>query len=365
MLLRRRQAAILLAMTTVVYAVGLVFPISIQKAVDLIARGHARIALIGLVVAVLVATAIEAILMRARQRLVIDMATFIDRRIARIAFVHLMRARIDGTRFQSGETINRFTQARKIQTFLLNDVPRSLFDGGSLVVSLIAMVVYDPFVGLAVVCVAPALLLFTRTPLRESRRAAETYFRDMGRQQNVLSETVNSIATVKSLGLESGRMALWTHTTDALLGSLREVMEIQRRYGTAAQTAGRLLTLVVLSTGCLRLSQGRISIGELLALQMLSGRITGPLLQVTDVYGRYQEVDVAIRQIDTFLSSPREKSACTAADPATRSRRYLPSRCFAHLSRRFPTRAERNQFAPAGVWGHRCGRTQTDPANRP
>jgi ABC-type bacteriocin/lantibiotic exporter with double-glycine peptidase domain len=309
-LLRRRQTTILLTMTGALYAVGLVFPVSTQKAVDSIVAGHAEAAgLIGLAVAVLAASAIEAVLTRYRQTLVIDLATFIDRRIARLAFAHLMRTRVDGASFRTGETLNRFQQARKIQTFVISDVPNAVFELGSLVISTLVMFYYDIFVGVLVVVCAPLIVMAVRKPLEAVHATSTAYYTANGKQQNVLSETVHTIVTVKALAYEGLRMRIWVSATDTMLASLRHVLNIQRGYTVTVQLASRVLTLLVIALGCVRLLQGQITVGDLLALQMLAGRITGPLLLSSSLYGRYQEVNVAVQQIDAFLASPREQAA--------------------------------------------------------
>ena len=309
LLLRRGQSVLVLIMTGAVYAVSLVFPVATQKAVDHIVAGRAGIELAVLAAAALISIALEAALYFWRQRLVIELGTFLDRRISRRAFAHLLRLRIDGAGFSSGEAMNHFKQAEKIRDFVLFEIPRALFDFGGALVALAMCFYYDFAVGLALVLTAPILILAVGKQIRDFDSLTEPYYTSIGVRQNALAETVNGIATVKALALESARMRRWEATTGDMLAKFRTLREAFRSFYLRAQIAARGVTLLVLAVGCWRLFQGNLSVGELVALQLLSGRITFPLMASSDFYRSYKDVDVAIRQIAGFLAQPKESAA--------------------------------------------------------
>ena len=309
LLLRRGQTVLILFMTGALYAVGLVSPVATQMAVDNIVAGRAGLELAVLAAAAVISIAVEAALYFWRQRLVIELGTFLDRRISRRAFAHLLRLRIDGTGFSSGEAMNHFKQAEKIRNFVLYEIPGSLFNFGGALVALAMCFYYDFAVGLALVLTAPILILAVRKQVRDFDSLTESYYTSIGVRQNALAETVNGIVTVKALALESARMRRWDATTGDMLAKFRALREAFRSFSLRAQIAGRGVTLLVLAVGCWRLFQGNLTVGELVALQLLSGRITFPLMTSSDFYNSYKDVDVAIRQIAGFLAQPRERAA--------------------------------------------------------
>jgi hypothetical protein len=93
--LRKWQLLAVFGLTITVYGAGLVLPICTQRAVDLIAAGNAGLPLVGLGIGAIVAIAAEAVLMSTREKVVISLLAFLERRISRRAFLHLMRRRID------------------------------------------------------------------------------------------------------------------------------------------------------------------------------------------------------------------------------------------------------------------------------
>ena len=316
LLLRRWQALSILLMTGAVYAVSLVFPVSTQMAVDAIVSRRAGPELAVLTAAALLSIALEAVLFHWRQKRVIDLGSFLDRRISRRAFAHLLRVRIDGPGFRSGDAMNHFKQAEKIREFVLFEVPRALFDFGGALVALAMCIYYDIAVGLALVLSGPILALAVGRHIRGFEALAENYYNAIGVRQNALAETVNGITSVKALGLENARLRRWETTTDDMLAKFRALREASRNLGLRAQIASRGVTVLVLAVGCWRLFEGKLTVGELVALQLLSARITFPLIASSDFYRSYKNVDVAIQQIAGFLAQPKENAAVR---PAIRS----------------------------------------------
>jgi ABC-type bacteriocin/lantibiotic exporter with double-glycine peptidase domain len=311
LLLRRGQVALILSMTGVVYAAGLVFPISTQKAVDAIVAGRADWVLAGLALTAIVAVGLEAAVSSWRQKVVIRLVAFIDRRVSRKVFAHLLRARIDGADFRSGDVLNHFQQATKVRDFVLYHLPHVTFDAGGAIVALGVMFYYDPFIGAILLVVTPLLAIFTRKYLGGLRLAADDYYASIGARQNVLSESVNGISTIKALALEGGRMRRWDRITGTMLDKLCDLMDLNRAFVLRSQLVSRGLTLLVVGLGCWRMFQGHLTVGELLALQLLAGRITGPILASGDAYRIYQEADVAVRRIARFVSEQREQATVT------------------------------------------------------
>jgi ABC-type bacteriocin/lantibiotic exporter with double-glycine peptidase domain len=308
LLLRRGQVVSILAMTGMVYAAGLVFPISTQKAVDAIVAGRADWVLAGLALTAVFAVGIEVAVSSWRQKLLIRLVAFIDRRVSRKVFAHLMRARTDRAGFRSGDVLNHFQQATKIRDFVLYHLPHVAFDAGGAMVALSVMFYYDPLIGTTVLVVAPVLAVLAREHIGGFRLVMDDYYASVGARQNVLSESVNGISTIKALALEGGRMRRWDRVTSAMLDKLCHMMDRNRAIALRSQLVSRGLSLLVIGLGCWRMFQGQLSVGELLALQLLTGRIAGPILSSGDVYRTYQEADVAVRRIAGFVSEPREQA---------------------------------------------------------
>jgi ABC-type bacteriocin/lantibiotic exporter with double-glycine peptidase domain len=307
--LRKWQLVAVFALTVTVYGAGLVLPICTQRAVDLIAAGSAGWPLVGLGMAAIVAITVEASLISVREKVTIRLTAFLERRISRRAFLHLMRRRIDLGLTQAGEVLNRFQQAGKIPTFLLRLVPRVVFDTGNALVSLLLMFYYDTLIGLVVLVAALVSAFTMRNRIGGVRTLAEQQFKATGKRQGVLSESVNGIVTIKALALEAQRCRQWDDATNAAVEASQLVSDQGRRFVVSLHAVVHTLSLVVLALGCYRILQHELTFGGLLALQLLAGRMIAPIVSSGDVIRQYQEAKVAVTELGRFMAEPREHAA--------------------------------------------------------
>lgn len=306
---RKWHAILVLGLTGAGYAAGLVLPVVTQRAVDAAVAGQGLDALVWFGVFAAAAVVIEALLSSWRHGLVTDLGSFLDRRVSRAAFMRLMRVRIDAGEFKPGDVLNCFQQAGKIRAFVLATVPQTVFDVGSAIVALAMMFYYDVLIGTVIVLVTVATWLVLRRQFGAQHMAVETLHAADGRRQGVLTETVNGMAVVKSLVLETERARHWSRATDAMLKTLKAVLDQSRQLMVGMQTTARGVTAVVVGLGCYRISQGSLTVGELMAIQLLAARATVPMLSGAGLSRQYQEVNVAIEQLAKFMARPQERSS--------------------------------------------------------
>jgi ABC-type bacteriocin/lantibiotic exporter with double-glycine peptidase domain len=307
--LRKWELVAVFLLTVAVYAAGLVLPICTQRAVDMIANGTAGRQLVWLGTGATAAVGIEAALTSLRQSLVMRLINFLDRRISRKAFLHLMRMRIDLGVFPAGDVLNRFQQADKIPQFVLELVPRVVFDTGNAVVSLLLMLYYDAVIGLTMLVAAVASGVVLRNRLGQVHELAEGTYKTHGKRQSMLSESVTGIITIKALALEAQRFRRWAAATDTFIAAWRRLFDHMRRFHVSVQMVVQALSLIVLALGCYRILRHQLTFGELLALQMLAGRLIAPIISSGDIWRQYQETRVALTELGRFMAEPQERAA--------------------------------------------------------
>src|SRR5690606_4352258 len=67
-------------------------------------------------------------------------------------------------------------------------------------------------------------------------------------------------------------------------------------------------TIAVMWAGAYQVIGGALSIGELIAFNMLSGQVTGPLLRLMNLWQEFQQVGVSIQRVGDVLNSKPEPS---------------------------------------------------------
>jgi ABC-type bacteriocin/lantibiotic exporter with double-glycine peptidase domain len=255
------------------------------------------------------AIVIEAALTRLRQGLVMRLVGFLSRRISRKAFLHLMRMRIDRGMSPAGDILNHFQQADKIPSFVLQSVPQAAFDAGNAIVSVLLMFYYDAVIGITTLIVTSVCGIVLRSRLRPVHGLAANNFKMHGKRQALLAETVVGIMTIKVLALEGQRFRRWTEVTDKAISASQQVLDRMRRFQLSAYVVMHVISLIILTLGCYRILNDQLTFGELMALQLLTGRLVGPVIANGEIWRQYQEVRVALKELGRLMSGPHERAA--------------------------------------------------------
>ena len=307
-LLRKGDVAGVFVATLVIYAMAASVPILMQQAIDSIIGKTASVGLVWLGAAALLAVVGEASFSALRQRFLIRLAELFDRRVYRVMSLHLLRARLDAERLSPGETLNRLGQIQRIRGFMLSTVPPLSLDAGSSLVALGIMAYYDWTISLVSASIASALGVMLARQRKQARRATRALQTVEGERQAVVAETITEMATIKAQAMEGARFVRWAALTENAIAAFRVVNRLSRRFQVGSQAASRALAVVVLCIGCYRVFHNQLTVGELLAMQLLAARVMAPVLSASQAYAQYQEADVGIAHLADILTAPIERS---------------------------------------------------------
>jgi len=84
-----------------------------------------------------------------------------------------------------------------------------------------------------------------------------------------------------------------------------------------ASFINKVTTKCVLWIGASLVMQGNLTIGQLIAFNMLAGRISGPILRLVQLWQDFQQAGISIQRLGDILNTPTESSnPSQAAMPA-------------------------------------------------
>ena len=67
------------------------------------------------------------------------------------------------------------------------------------------------------------------------------------------------------------------------------------------------MQISVLGLGAVEVFNSDLSVGALVAFNMVSGRVSGPLVQIVGLLNEYQETSLAVRMLGTVMTHPAER----------------------------------------------------------
>src|SRR5262249_50741104 len=73
------------------------------------------------------------------------------------------------------------------------------------------------------------------------------------------------------------------------------------------QSLQSIMTMTILALGAKLVFDGDISMGALVAFNMLSGRVTGPLVQLVSLINEYQQVELSVKMLGKVMDHPPER----------------------------------------------------------
>ncbi|MGI5341236.1 ABC transporter ATP-binding protein [Streptomyces sp. CA-181903] len=163
----------------------------------------------------------------------------------------------------------------------------------------VALALIDPWLAVAFLAGAPLLVLLLRAFARASTDCAARYQRLQGDIAGRLAEALTGARTIAAAGTADRERARILRPLSGLSRQGHRVWRVQGRAAARAVTLVPLLQIAVLAVAGLRLSQGRISVGDVLAASryavlatgvgMLVGQLSG-LVRARAAAGRLAEV---------------------------------------------------------------------------
>ena len=207
-----------------------------------------------------------------------------------------------------GDTVARVRELEHIRQFLTSHSVTVVLDLLFTVVFLGVMWLYSPILTVVVMASLPlyALLSISITPAIRARLHEK--FNRGADNQSFLVEAISGIQTVKALAVEPPLLRKWE---EQLAGYVRasfratSLMMIAGQTGTFIQ---KVTTVAVLWMGAYRVIEGDLTIGQLIAFNMLSAQVTGPMLRLVNLWQEFQQVGISVQRLGDVLNTQPEPS---------------------------------------------------------
>lgn len=207
-----------------------------------------------------------------------------------------------------GDTVARVRELEHIRQFLTGHAVMAVLDVFFTVVFVVVMWVYSPRLTLVVVGSLPlyALLSVVITPMIRTR--LNDKFNRGSENQAFLVEVINGIETVKAMAVEPPFQRRWDEQLAAYVAAgfrATSLMTVARHIASCIQKS---TTIAVLWLGAYQVIDGRLSIGQLIAFNMLAAQVTGPLLRIVNLWQEFQQVGVSVQRLGDVLNARPESS---------------------------------------------------------
>ena len=306
-----RQKALLTQVAIAILAIsliGLAIPLFFQIVVDkvLVHQSYNTLMVLGIGVSILLL--FNAMLEYLQNYFLLFATNRIDIRLATRTFAKLLSLPVDFyERISSGVLIKHMQQTEKIRSFLSGSLFHSALELFSLVVFLPFLLFYSVKLTLVVLFFTFLMAMVIAVLIKPFQARLEELYMAEGKRQGMLVETINGIRTVKSLALEPTQQRKWNDTAAFAITRYFRVAKISLTARTISQLLEKFMFIAVIWIGANSVFDGELTVGALIAFQMLSGRVTAPLVRIVGLVHEYQQTALSVRMLGVVMNTPKEQ----------------------------------------------------------
>ena len=287
--------------------VGLASPIFFQLVIDKVLVNQAMTTLEVLAVGLTAILVFETLLSALRNWLFAHTSNRVDAELSAALFRHLVALPLSYFEARRvGDSVARVRELESIRNFLTSNAVTVVIDLFFTIVFFAVMYLYSPLLTLIVALTIPiyvAISMFITPPLRAR---LDEKFKRGAENQSFLVETVTGIGTLKAMAVEPRMRDRWEKQFAGYIQTGWDVTVLSNWGSHLIQLVSKLTTVAILFFGAQAVIAGDLSVGSLVAFNMLSGRVAQPILRLSQLWQDFQQVRISVDRLGDILNSPAE-----------------------------------------------------------
>ena len=217
-----------------------------------------------------------------------------------------------------GDTVARVRELESIRNFLTGQTLTSLLDLCFTVVFLGVMFYYSAWLTLVVLVSLPLYALWSAALTPALRKRLDEKFARGADNQSFLVETINGIGTVKASAIDPRVTRTWDNQLAGYVGASFRVSRLANIGQQGIQLVQKLSSVAILFFGARLVMDGTLSVGQLIAFNMLSGQVTAPILRLAQLWQEFQQVGISVERLGEILNTRGEGAGSRLSLPPIR-----------------------------------------------
>ncbi|MGB5771996.1 MAG: peptidase domain-containing ABC transporter, partial [Crocosphaera sp.] len=298
---------------------GLITPIFTQLILDRVVVQRSGVTLFAVGLGLIIFGLFRVAMMGLRQYLLDHTANKIDITLI-VAFInHTLRLPLGF--FESryvGDIISRVQENRKIKRFLTGEALSILLDLLTVFIYVGLMFWYNWKMALVSLAIVPLFFLLALIATPFLKRISREIFGSMAKEQSYLIEALRGVRTIKSSAVERSVRWHWEELLHQKITTQFSGQVIGNRLQIFSNSIEALATTILLWYGAWLVMQNQLTIGQLVAFNMLFGNVIRPFQRLTVLWEQLQEVVIAVERLNDVLDYEPEE------DLQQQSRQILP-----------------------------------------
>lgn len=208
-----------------------------------------------------------------------------------------------------GDTVARVRELETIREFLTSSAATLVIDLLFTFVFLGVMYFYSKMLLLIVLGAIVLYVLISVLITPPLRARIDERFQRGAESQAFLVESVTAMQTMKASAIEPQMQTRWEKLLAAYTRSSFNANVLGIWGGQAIQGVNKASSAIILFVGALQVIDGKMTVGELVAFNMLASRVAEPVLRLSGLWQQFQEARVGVHRLGDILNTPEEANA--------------------------------------------------------
>jgi ATP-binding cassette, subfamily B, bacterial HlyB/CyaB len=286
---------------------ALVSPLFFQVVIDKVLVHRALTTLDVLIIGLVAISVFETIFGALRTYLFAHTTNRIDVELGARLFRHLLALPI--SYFQArrvGDSVARVRELENIRNFLTGSALTLVVDLVFTLVFVGVMFLYAPSLTWIVLAAFPFYIGISMLATPLFRQRLDEKFRRGAENQAFLVESVSGVETLKAMAVEPQMQRHWEEQLASYVSASFRVLTLGNITSQAVQLISKLVMAATLYVGARLVITGSLSVGELVAFNMLAARVSTPVLRLAQIWQDFHQARLSIARIGDILNTPAE-----------------------------------------------------------
>ncbi|MGD9879433.1 MAG: type I secretion system permease/ATPase [Reyranella sp.] len=286
---------------------ALVAPLFFQVVIDKVLVHRSLSTLDVLVIGLLAITLFETVLGILRTYLFAHTTNRIDVELGARLFHHLLA--LPMAYFQArrvGDSVARVRELENIRTFLTSSALTLVIDLFFTSVFLGVMYLYAPTLTWIVLASLPIYVVLSAAVTPLFRRRLDEKFQRGAENQAFLVESVTGIETLKAMAVEPQMQRRWEEQLAGYVSASFRVLSLGNTTSQIVQGVSKVVTATILYFGARLVIDGSLSVGELIAFNLLASRVSAPVLRLAQLWQDFHQARLSIQRLGDILNTTAE-----------------------------------------------------------
>ncbi|MBW4630409.1 MAG: peptidase domain-containing ABC transporter [Iphinoe sp. HA4291-MV1] len=207
-----------------------------------------------------------------------------------------------------GDIISRVQENRKIQRFLTGDALSIVLDLLTVFIYLGLMFWYSWKMALLVLIIVPPFILLALIATPFLKRVSREIFAAANEENGYLIQSLTGIRTIKSMAVEQTVRWHWEELFGKEIKKTFSGQLIGNNLQIFSSTIQAVMTTALLWFGAWQVIQNELTIGQLVAFNMLLGNVISPFQRLTVLWNQLQEVMISVERINDVIDTEPEEN---------------------------------------------------------